>query len=64
MFDSPLYSLNKYIANILKTYIKDKELSSFPTTPKVLPDEIMVSFDVLSFHTNIFIIDMLKIITY
>ena len=50
---SPLYSLNKYIANILKAYVRDennnaKNSTTFPNYIRNVPiedDEIMVSFD-------------------
>ena len=67
---SPLYNLNKYIANILKAYIKDennnaKNFTTFSNYIRNVPiedDEIMVSFDVTSVYTNIPIIDTLIII--
>ena len=67
---SPLYSLNKYIANILKTYVKHennnaKNSTTFSNYIRNVPiedDEIMVSFDVTSLYTNIPIIDTLNII--
>ena len=67
---SPLYNLNKYIANIIKAYIKDennnaKNFTTFSNYIRNVPiedDEIMVSFDVTSFYTNIPIIDTLNII--
>ena len=67
---SPLYNLNKYIANIIKAYIKDennnaKNFTTFSNYIRNVPiedDEIMVSFDVTSLYTNIPIIDTLNII--
>ena len=66
---SPLYNLNKYIANILKAYVRDennnaKNSTTFSNNIRNVPieDEIMVSFDVTSLYTNIPIIDMLNII--
>ena len=67
---SPLYNLNKYIANILKTYVKyennnAKNSTTFSNYIRNVPiedDEIMVSFDVTSLYTNIPIIDTLNII--
>ena len=65
-----MYKLNKYIANILKAYVKDeknnaKNLTTFSDYIRNVPiedDKIMVSFDVASSHTNILIIDTLNII--
>ena len=66
---SPLYNLNKYIANILKAYVKYENNAKNSTTfsnyirnVSIEYDEIMVSFDVTSLYTNIPIIDMLNII--
>ena len=67
---SPLYNLNKYIANILKTYVKHennnpKNSTTFSNYIRNVPiedDKIMVSFDVTSLYTNIPIIDTLNII--
>ena len=67
---SLLYNLNKYIANILKAYVKDennnnKNSTTFSNYIRNVPiedDEIMVSFDVTSLYTNIPIIDTLNII--
>ena len=67
---SPFYNLNKYIANILKTYVKHennnaKNSTTFSNYIRNVPiedDEIMVSFDVTSLYTNIPIIDALNII--
>ena len=62
---SPLYNLNKYIVNILKTYVKHennstKNSTTFSNYIRNVPiedDDIMVSFDVTSLYTNIPIID-------
>ena len=67
---SPLNNLNKYIANIRKAYVKNKNnntknsttFSNYIRTFPVEDDEIMVSFDVTSLYTNIPIIDTLNII--
>ena len=67
---SPLYNHNKYIANILKAYVKDENNNSKNSTTffnyiRSVPnedDEIMVSFDVTSLYMNILIIDTLNII--
>ena len=67
---SPLYNLNKYIANILKTHVKHennnaKNSTTFSNYIRNVPiedDEIMVSFDVTSLYTNIPVIDTLNII--
>ena len=67
---SPLYNLNKYIANILKAHVRDennnaKNSTTFSNYIRNVPiedDEIMVSFDVTSLYTNIPIIDTLNII--
>ena len=67
---SPLYNLNKYIADILKTYVKHennnpKNSTTFSNYIRNVPiedDEIMVSFDVTSLYTNIPMIDTLNII--
>ena len=67
---SPLYNLNKYIANILKAYVRDennnaKNSTTFSNYIRYVPiedDEIMVSFDVTSLYTNIPITDTLNII--
>ena len=66
--DSPLYNLNKYIAKILKTYLKVKNnntknsttLFNYIRNVAIEDDEIMVLFDVTSFYKNILIIDMLN----
>ena len=67
---SPLYNLNKYIANIQKAYAKDengttKNSTTFPNYIRNVPikdDKIMVSFEVTSLYRNIPIFDMLNII--
>ena len=67
---SPLYNLNKYIANILKSYVKHENNSAKNSTTfsnyirnvLIEDDEIMVSFDVTSLYTNIPMIDTLNII--
>ena len=67
---SPLYNLNKYIANILKAYVKHennnaKNSTTFSNYIRNVPieaDEIMVSFDVTFLCTNIPIIGALNII--
>ena len=67
---SPLFNLNKYIANILKSYAKDENnnanysttFSNYIRNVPIEDDEIMASFDVTSLYTNIPIIDTLNII--
>ena len=67
---SPLYNLNKYIAKILKDYVKNensnaKNPSMFSKYIRNVPiedDKIMVSFDVTSLYTNIPIIATVNII--
>ena len=67
---SRLYNLNKYIANILKAYVRDENnnaknsnmFSNYIRNVPIEDDEIMVSFDVTSLNANIPIIDMLNII--
>ena len=67
---SPLYNLNKYITNILKTYVKHENnnaknsttFSNYIQNVPIEDGEIMVSFDVTSVYTNIPIIDTLNII--
>ena len=67
---SPLYNINKYIANILKAYVKDENKNiknsttffNYISNVPIEDDEIMVSFYVTSFYTNIPIIDTLKLI--
>ena len=66
----PLDNLKKYIANILKTYVKDEKnnaqnSTTFSSDIRNVPikdGEIMVSFDVTSLYTNIPIIDTLNMI--
>ena len=65
-----MYNLNKYIANILKAYIKDANnnarnsitFSNYIRNVLIEDDEIMVSFDVTCLYTSIPIIDALNII--
>ena len=67
---SPLYNLNKYIASILKAYVKHENNNAKNSTPfsnyirnfPIEDDEIMVSFHVTSLYTNIPISDTLNII--
>ena len=67
---SPLYNLNKYIANILKAYVRDENkntknstmFSHYIRNVPIEDDEILISFDVTSLYTNIPIIDTLNII--
>ena len=67
---SPLYNLNKYIANILKAYVKDennnaKNSTTFSNYIRNVPiedDEIIVSFGATFLYTNIPIIDTLNVI--
>ena len=66
---SPLYNLNKYIANIIKAYVKDKNNTKRSTTfsnyirnVPIEDEKTMVSLDVTSLYTNIPIVDMLNII--
>ena len=67
---SPMYNLNKYIANIFKGYVKDennnvKNSTTFYNYIKNVPiedDETMESFDVISLYTNIPIINTLNMI--
>ena len=65
---SPLYNLNKYIANILKAYVRNNNannsttFSNYIRNVPIKDDEIMVSFDVISLYTNIPITDTLNII--
>ena len=66
----PLYSLSKYIANILKACVKYENnnaqnsttFSNYIRNASIEGDEILVSFDVTSLYTNIPIIDTLNII--
>ena len=67
-----MYSLNKYIANILeaKKTVKDENnnaknsttFSNYIRNVSIEDDEIMVSFDVTSLYTKIPMIDTLNII--
>ena len=64
-----MYNLHKYIANILKAYVKNennnaKNFTTFSNYIRNVPieDDGMVSFDVTSLYTNIPIIDLLNII--
>ena len=67
---SSLYSLNKYIANILKIYVKDENNNAMNSTTfsnsirdfSIKYGEIMVLLDVISLDSNIPIIDTLNII--
>ena len=67
---SPLYSLNKCIANILKAYVQDENdnaknsttFSNYIRNVLIEDDEIMVSFDIPSLYMNIPMIDTLNII--
>ena len=67
---SPLYNLNKCIANFLKAYVKHENsnakisttFSNYIRNVPIEDDEIMVSLDVTSLYTNIPIIDTLNII--
>ena len=67
--DSPLHSLKKYVANILKAYKDDNNNVKYSTTffnyirnVPIEDDEIIISFDVTSIYINIPIIDTLIII--
>ena len=65
---SPLYNLNKYIANILKAYAKDENsnaknsttIFNYIRTVPVKNGEIMVSFGVNSLYTNWCILNIVK----
>ena len=67
---SPLYNFNKYIANILKAFVKYENnnaknsitFSSYIRDVPIEDDEIMVSFDVTSLYSSIPIIHTLNII--
>ena len=67
---SPFYNLDKYIAKILKTFVKHENnnannsttFSNYIRNVPIEDDEIMVSFDVTSLYTNFPIIDTLNII--
>ena len=66
---SPLYDLNKYIANVLKAYVKDennnaKNCTTFSNYIRNEDDEIKVSFDLTSSYTNILIINTLHKVKY
>ena len=62
---SPLYNLDKYIANILKTYAKCEnniaenfiKFSNYIRDAPIEDNEIMVSFDVTSLYKKISVID-------
>ena len=62
---SPLYNLDKYIANILKTYAKCENniaenfitFSNYIRDAPIEDNEIMVSFDVTSLYKKISVID-------
>ena len=66
---APAYNLNKYIAKILKAYVKyendnaknSNTFSNYIRNVFIEDDEIMVSFDATSLYTNIPIIDTLNI---
>ena len=66
---SPLYNLNKCIADIIKAFVKDennnaKNCTTFSNYIRNVPiedDKIMVSLDVTSMYTNVPIIDTLNI---
>ena len=67
---TPLENLSKYIAGVLKQYIKkrghaknSKEFSEFIRDIEIEDDEMMISFDVTSLYTNVPIKDSLKIIS-
>ena len=61
---SPLYSLNKYIVDILKKFVKNKNsntrnftvFSKYIRNVSIEYGEIMVSFDVISLYNSIPII--------
>ena len=59
-----MYNLNKYIANILNAYVKDKNnnAKNYIRNIPIEDDGIMVSFEVTSLCTNIRIIDNINII--
>ena len=65
-----MYNLNKYTVNILKAYVRDENnnaknsitFSKYVRNVAIKGDETMVSFDVTSLYTNIFIIDTLNMI--
>ena len=63
-------NLNKYIANILKAYVKGRNnnaknsttFSNYITNVPTKDDEILISFDVTSLYTNVPITDTVNII--
>ena len=65
---SPLYSLNKYIGNILKAYVKDENnivnnstmISDYIRNVPSKDDETMVSIGIPFFYTNIPITDIVN----
>ena len=61
-----MYSLNNYIANIFKAYVKDETnnitFSNYIRDVPIEDDEIMLSFEVTSLYTNFPIIDTLNVI--
>ena len=65
-----MYNLNKYIAKILKDFVKDENsnannstiFSNYIGDVPIEDDEIMVSLDITCLYTNIPIIDTLKMI--
>ena len=66
----PLHNLNKYIANIVKSYVKEGNnnaknsttFSNYIRNVLIEDEEIMVLLNVTSFYTNITIIDTSKLI--
>ena len=64
---SPLYNLNNYIPNTLKTYVKDENSNAeswamffnYIRNVPVEDDKIMASFGVTSLYKSILKIDML-----
>ena len=67
---SSLHNLDKYTVYILKAYVKDennkaRDATTFSNYIRNVPiedEEMIVSFDVTSLHTNIPIIDTLNVI--
>ena len=67
---SPIYNVDKYIANIFKAYVKNEKnnaknsttFSNYIRNVSIENDKIMVSFHVPFLYTNIIIIDTLNII--
>ena len=65
-----MYNLNKYIANILKAYVKDENnnvknsttFSNYISNVPIEDDKIMVSSEVTSLYAKIPIIDTLNLI--